>query len=308
MQNINFLLVELFALCGMFFTLNMFTTNINERSTITAFIKKSIYTRKYNELPYGIIICLNFNNPFLAYANVPKECPNQISPSHTYITVLCTEKTWEIINAADKVKEFDTKIMEYQEQSSYFGDIRTVLMKTIKPWTHQQKIINEIKAIYEINKFATVLIEGDTGTGKSAIAYILAQQYKTVITKKLVYDVEHASSSFTKCVNPSFNSPGIVLFDELDEIVNFDSQSSIKIENKKLICKKQWNSFMDNINSGLYPFIIWIFTTNKKREQIENSDNSVFRGGRINLHVITSNKESRGVSVTIKRQYPPSFI
>lgn len=315
--NVNIIISEFIFMLVRMLGFNIFKTKATTQSTITKIILNSFYTRYQKGLPFGLIICYTWEHPFIGYATCGTAFNyNRHGTLNIDIDVICTEKIWNKINSINKISDLDTNI--YMYNGSSLGDMRSVPMKKLIPWPSQQKIMNAILHTYHNNKFASVIISGDTCTGKSIVAYLLAQKLKTIITTNTMFYRSSDMDNLICSNEPSFDSPVICLFDEFDQIVNFADMSTKKIDmpnsifmkslkgsdSANVIGKKEWNEGLDRFSIGLYPFIIWIFTTNKSREEIEQGDKSVFRSGRINLFINTNinPRDNSCIDVTILDQ------
>ena len=310
-SNLHFLLSEilflLIRLCG----INIFRTTATKQSTITKYILRNFYTRSVKELPFGLIICYEWQNPFIGYASCTNTTNYSRFPSLCLsLDVICSNNTWNIISASDKISDLDTQISI--SNACNMGDSRIIRMKKLTPWASQTLIIDAIMKSYARHKFATIVISGDTCTGKSAVAYILAQKLKTTITTNAMFNQLNALDDVFQSNEPSYDFPVIALVDEFDQMINL-TDSPVEKSNKddfsrmlrgrsdNIATKKSWNEGLDKINMGLYPFMIWILTTNKSREEIEQGDKSLFRSGRVNLFINTS-LDSGNIKVNIVDQ------
>jgi Cdc6-like AAA superfamily ATPase len=94
-------------------------------------------------------------------------------------------------------------------------------------------------------------------------------------------------SSLYNQVSPNKNKPLIIVFDEVDIMMD-------KIYNNKIVPhkhipieiqdKSSWNRFFDDINLGLYPYVILVLTSNTFANNIETKyDSSYIRDGRVHV-------------------------
>jgi hypothetical protein len=160
---------------------------------------------------------------------------------------------------------------------------------------NQTRIINDIMNYYEKKNTCTVFISGPPGTGKSTIAYLLALK----LNARLCINFDPTLAGFNlqalkNRVNPTKESPLIIAFDEIDEMINSVEKGiapnefiPIWVRNKKTC-----NDFFDASNYNINPYVIFILTSNLSKKQISKKFNPCYlREGRVNVYATLMKKE-----------------
>lgn len=153
----------------------------------------------------------------------------------------------------------------------------------------QEKAICFIESYYKVQKFATVLLSGPPNCGKSVIALLLAKHF----SGSLVYEFNptepgNSINNLYNKVNPSFNAPLIITFEEVDGMIEAIHHGKVTRHDTKPISiynKATWNTFLDNIDHRFYPHVIFLFTTNRCLSWFEDLDPSYMRNGRVNVKI-----------------------
>lgn len=153
---------------------------------------------------------------------------------------------------------------------------------------HQKNIIDDIIKYYKHNKKCVTYISGKSGTGKSTIALLLAKK----INGSICYDFNptEPGNNFEllyNSVQPIETKPLIVIIEEFDILMTNIHENKIMMHKSsptQIYDKRTYNTFMDFINLKIYPHVIFILTSNKIIDEINNMDPSYLRNGRINLN------------------------
>ena len=94
-------------------------------------------------------------------------------------------------------------------------------------------------------------------------------------------------SSLYNTINPSKNNPLIIVMDEIDIMIDdIHNNKTTKHKNIpiQIYNKTTFNRFLDDINLGLYPYLILILTSNIDLNTLKRIyDRSYFRPERIHL-------------------------
>jgi hypothetical protein len=154
-------------------------------------------------------------------------------------------------------------------------------------FAYQETLFKQIMNFYKDNNYCKVFLSGDPGCGKTFFSYMMAQKLGCYLCDS--FDPYEPSSNFNEIystVKLSPICPMILLIDEVDILIN-------KIHNQKtsehskysreIFDKTSYTSFMDKIEFGLYPNVILIMNSNKKKREIDNIDKAYLRAGRINI-------------------------
>ncbi len=157
----------------------------------------------------------------------------------------------------------------------------------IESYKYQQEVIDEVISLYKKTGFITCYFHGKPGVGKSCISYLLAKKLKSVLCN--TFDPSQPGSTLNKLytdAEKTYESPLIVVMDECDRLISKIHTNTIKCHKDiptAVRDKQTWNSFLDNINIGLYKNMILLLISNKSREDIhkEKNDTSYLRYGRI---------------------------
>ena len=67
------------------------------------------------------------------------------------------------------------------------------------------------------------------------------------------------------------------------ENINSKTTNEHKKFCKEIYNKTSWNKFMDKIEYGMFPYVIFIMTSNKNKKYIDTFDKSYLRDGRTNI-------------------------
>lgn len=160
-------------------------------------------------------------------------------------------------------------------------------MSVYEPINKQEAIMTRITNIFKANNRCVCFLYGKPGCGKSMIGLLLAKQLNGVYTKH--YKPNEPGNDFSLLhanVSPSKTNPLIVVLEEIEGILTSISECSIvphKYIPIQIKDKTEWNSFMDDVNIGLFPNTIIIMTSNKSIDFINEMDPSYFRLGRLDF-------------------------
>jgi hypothetical protein len=244
-------------------------------------IKDSSIT-KDNQKPSGFFISYSYIGIF-----VEKENSSEIY-------LLTSTKQYEELVKKEKDDEKKEEIILYERTGNFCWleyIKRNFNVEKYSSRDHQDPIINTIINLYNNKKMCTAFIYGLPGSGKSMIGILLAKALKGSLVR--TFNPSEPGDSIISLYNevsPGENNPLIIMFDEVDIIID-------KIHNNKIIQhlniptqiqdKSSWNRFFDDIDLGLYPNIILILTSNIPIDDIGiKYDESYLRDGRINIKCI----------------------
>lgn len=174
---------------------------------------------------------------------------------------------------------------------------RTVtLTKNARPI--QRECIDRIISMYRnegAGRNITVFLHGGVGTGKSMTAMMLANRLQATICKDLRPSNPGSSlRAVYTAANPSPTKPFICVFEEADILLKRIHNVELpphKLLRMAIVDKTSWNNMFDDIDNGLYPFMITILTSNCPPEKINEMDPAYIRPGRV--HFCYEMKEPR---------------
>ena len=173
--------------------------------------------------------------------------------------------------------------------SSYRSSFKKVKLPfPFKPYPKQQDIIMDIDYIFKNhdNKIARILLTGSTGVGKSFIAKLLAQKYNSsfCFEIKLNNPGVDLRELYNTAEVDSYKKPLILLIDEFDILIeNIHHQKNYtphKWFRTPIYNKDTYNTFMSEYTL-LFPYVIYVFTMNRTKKEINDLDQSYIRPGRI---------------------------
>jgi Cdc6-like AAA superfamily ATPase len=207
--------------------------------------------------------------------------------------ILIRENQYKSIIKKIDITSTEKYIDIYDRNGCYF-DInyqkRCIKISNKEPKNEQLEIINNIINGYKKYNNYIVLIYGKPGSGKSWVPLFLANnmlnEFKIVNYVKSFnpsHPGDHFSQLYNK-INPTENSPLIVLLDEVDIIIkDFHENKIIRHRDIPIQVSNKigWNSFLDDFDQSFYPHVILIMTSNQHIDYFDNLDKSYMRKGRV---------------------------
>ena len=240
-----------------------------------------IFNRSYRQ-DLLTVIC---KKSFYQQANLENKINHQIDLDEEYIP--CKTKS---VSPASTNITYITKHGEYGyfEYGTRLVNLENLSVhKTLTFYDTQQLLFRDIMSFYKNNHFCKVYLSGKPGCGKTFFAYLMAQKLDCYLCD--VYKGNEPSSNFNEIytrAKVTSEKPIIVILDEIDIMIS-EIHNNPKIEhkkyNKEIYDKTTWNSFMDKVEYGLFPYLIILMTSNKRRQEINKYDTSYLRDGRINI-------------------------
>lgn len=200
-----------------------------------------------------------------------------------------------IFGSSAHVKEFDRLIDSeeagevnvcYCSQVSLYNsstmNLREIRLDVPKPW--QKTVIDMILNEFKRNRRTSIIISGESGTGKTSIGSILSTELKNLDSpiKSRVYFMDPTSKGFDlfRAIIPAIDDIVILMLDEYDAIVNHaeheldgDGEGSSMAKSRS-----SWLCVMDRLAKTR--FVIVIATTNVSLDSI---DERYIRDGRFDL-------------------------
>jgi hypothetical protein len=131
------------------------------------------------------------------------------------------------------------------------------------------------------------MIHGPPNTGKTTIGLLLAEALNACYcnTFKPWTPNDYIASLYSRA-EPSEEKPLIIALDEFDTALEKIHHGLVP-ENPKVPTpvrdKSGWNTFFDDIQRGMYPYLIILLTSNKIPQHINEMDPCYIRLGRVDL-------------------------
>jgi len=213
---------------------------------------------------------------------------------------ICTHQQYQLItnynnnqpndsNNPAKPKNEKRMIKLYERSGSYnymYYNGRDLDIGKLIPKDNQIQIIDSIIEYYESHNNAVVFIHGPPGVGKSITAILVASRYQSMFSNTFDPTTPGDKLNYLyTTANPSKERPLIIVIEEVDQMIHRIHNQLV--HNPKFLIsvtdKNGWNTLLDNIDLGLYPFMILIMTSNHDKNMIDKLDGSYLRPGRLNL-------------------------
>ena len=214
-----------------------------------------------------------------------------ISTAASY-EALIKGKECSIVEVSDKsIVDQKTALTIYDRTGSFYNSYykkRKINVTSITPRPDQETIIKTICNHQDAHDHTVVYLHGPPGKGKSLVGIILANAYKGSYCNTLKpWQPGDTISSLYAEVEPTKESPLILVFDEFDSALmrihgDIEQHKNLPIQ---VSDKAGWNQMLDEIQLGMYPYLILLLTSNKSPEFIEALDPSYIREGRVNIIV-----------------------
>jgi hypothetical protein len=228
---------------------------------------------------------------FVGYYYVGVFIDNKDSEPHIYM--IAHENSFKTMirrNALPNHEETD--VINYFERSCNFHWLRYSNRKCslrFQPLEKQTYIIDNIVETYQKTHYCVSFIQGDPGSGKSMTSLLLCKKMSGSLVRTFnPCEPGDTISSLYNQVNPTIASPLIVVLDEFDILLHKLHNSLIEPHRNisiQIYDKITWNRFFDDVNLGLYPYLIIILTSNYSHKQLEELyDPSYIREGRIHVN------------------------
>lgn len=285
-----------------FFHIYVYDVSGELTNMLNPIIFKNCVTYKNNQ-PFGII----FGYWFIGYTNYNETerlgLASGIEKTVTHKIIIIT--TQNQYNKLTSINEFSlVNQYKYQEiAKSLYGN--TVITRnaccSIEPNKYQRKVICDIINNYNkrSTKSYTCFISGQPGTGKSTIASMITNIIGGSLFTTWQIDSNVTLSKIYNDIRPSKTCPLIILINEIDETL-YQIIENTKIQNKNVVVdkdgipvsitkKKNWCDLFDKIDSGIYPYIIILMTSNVNPTKFDKIDASYLRKGRIHSRYIMDN-------------------
>ena len=256
---------------------------------ITKRLKKCISTITDDDLdPSGVVIGKWLIAYYIDYYQ------NSHDGSIKELYIFCSRKKYKQLIKNNNEENIYNENNEKQgitvwERSGTFYHLsysnRTLQIKPYEQFEYQLEISNAIKKEYEANQNCVAFINGKPGIGKSMIPLFLANEWNcTYCNSWNPTDPSDDLSILYNSILPTQEEPLILVLEEIDVILNdihkgIPNHKNIPIPVRNKIT---WNTLLDKISIGLYPYLVLFLISNKSANELSNLDKSYLRDGRVN--------------------------
>ena len=281
-SNIHIILQIFFLFFSMISKYKIYMINDkNKIKSIYNYIQYSTFLDD-QQTPHGFIL----GNNFIGFLNNNNN--NSLESSKKILYILINEINFKSIFSNNVIEDS----INYWYRDGNYWDIKykkRLLHVDIIPDNKQQEVINDISLYYnEFNK-GVFFIYGEPGKGKSTLLRILGNHYKSHICKTLkISDPNDTIEYIYNSVVPTKERPLIILFDEIDTLIHSIHNNEIQKHKHypiEVYNKTTYNTFFDNMNDSMFPYVILLLTSNKSKEEIDNETHSCYlREGRVNKY------------------------
>jgi Cdc6-like AAA superfamily ATPase len=260
---------------------------------LAQFLTKHVsYASIYSNNEPGGWIC---GKGFIGYIH---ESVSQHGASTKDLYIFIGTKRLKQLTEGSEINEIPKKRITFIERDGFFWNLtypeRLIDPPTELAWPWQTKVINEIIEYWQQNKYATVLLTGASGTGKSHVPLQLCSALLQTHNKVTLVDTWNPTepgdtlASIYNKVNPSFDEPLVVVLEEIDGLIFAMHNNNIQISKSfptpiQIKNKTDWNQFLDRFDRKMYLGVILCFTSNKPLKWFNDIDSSYMRPGRINI-------------------------
>jgi hypothetical protein len=212
------------------------------------------------------------------------------------IYIFTTQGTYDSLTADPNPppSEGDIKKITILENTSmyYAPSYKPRVITIVKvPNMEQQRCIDMVMHTYDTignKRNVTVFLHGGVGTGKSMTTLFIANAMQAQHTKDLKPSSPGMSlKTIYAAANPSPHEPLVLVLEEVDILLKRISEVELpahKLLQATVTDKTGWNSMLDDIDNGLYPFMITILTSNKTPDDINAMDPAYIRPGRVHAY------------------------
>ena len=155
-----------------------------------------------------------------------------------------------------------------------------------KPRSQQQCIMNMIEERVKKIGHCVAFLYGPPGIGKSVIGLMLAKSLRASYCNNLrMTQPGDTLARLHAEAGPSQETPLVVVLDEIDDALVAIHNGIPPHKNIPIPVgdKQGWNNLMDDVNHGMYPWLVLILTSNRGPDFVRGLDPAYIRQGRVDI-------------------------
>jgi hypothetical protein len=205
--------------------------------------------------------------------------------------IYCTETQYEkltykpvSIKSGTPIASFEIYERDGKYQYFYYTP-RKLTLASLTPREDQSAIINAIIDLFKEKDHLVALINGNPGTGKSALGIFLSLKLKGSLCNTWnPTDPGDTLSKIYNTANPTQEKPLILVLEEFDVLIHKVHKNIVREHNEistPVYNKTTWNIMFDKFDIGYYPHTILLLITNEDPSSIDVLDPSYLRKGRV---------------------------
>ena len=216
---------------------------------------------------------------------------------------ICTTKSYyDIITKQDNDNPREIKIMIdlWGRSGNFFWlkyNKRQIDVTKFNCRINQQIAVKKISNCYNKKGTSVAYIHGEQGTGKSIVPILLAKKFNASLC--IDFNPTDPGDNLDLIYNsvcPTKERPLIIVFEEVDIMISKIHNGLVKKHKSiptSVLDKTGFNTMLDWIDRGLYPFVILIMTSNKSPDCIDGLDKSYLRQGRLDHKIKIKNNVNK---------------
>jgi hypothetical protein len=165
---------------------------------------------------------------------------------------------------------------------------RSITLPEVVPRPDQEVVLEAICEHQKKRRHTVVFLHGPPGSGKSMIGVMLARRLGAGYCNTLKpWQPGDTLADLYAEAEPSAEKPLVVAFDEFDGPltaihVGIAPHKAVPISVGN---KAGWNKLLDEIDRGMFPFLVLVLTSNRDPAFIRALDPSYIREGRVDLTI-----------------------
>ena len=221
--------------------------------------------------------------------------------------IVCNQATWQQLQAID-LPEFNStvngasvarkpkySIVQVYTSGDHGGILSYKIPMVKTPTAGQLDIIDEIVRLYNArgSHSVTCAVYGQPGVGKTTIGQLLAARLNASLFPhynpfNLGVGINYIYVNSVKCDNEGAPSPLVIVLNDFAHHLTRLSQRTPGMiacapsdRMPDVVDKASWNSLLDRVDSGLFPYVILLLTTDVPFSVIDEADPAYLRENRV---------------------------